>query len=138
MERYIAKSDSVALISDKVPLLRDLNIVENIALILEYHENRSIEKANKIALSLLKRYGIDNLANKKVYEIDKVDNIIIKYIRAYVSNFDTIVIDRPFSMLDSLEELDIVFGLNKILDKKTIEIVDLKSNDYYKDKNVIQ
>ncbi len=121
----------------QTPLLRDLNAIENIALILEYHQSFSIKKAQQIVLKLLKKCHIADIKEKRVYELDKKEILTIKYIRAYVSNFDTITVVKPFSMLDKIADIEILFELFNILNDKITTIADLKSNDYFKEKNVI-
>ncbi len=138
IQKHIKQSRNFALVSENTPLLRDLNVIENIALILEYHDKISIKKAQSCVNDVLKRCGADILSYKKVYELDKKDSIIIKYIRAYMSNFEIILIDRPFSMLDKMEDMQSIFELSEVLDDKAAQIVDLKSNEYYKDKYVLQ
>ena len=132
-QEYIKQGCNFALVSEATPLLRDLNVIENIALILEYHDKISIKKAQSCVNDLLKRCGADILRYKKVYELDKKDTIVIKYIRAYMSSLEIILIDRPFSMLDKMEDMKSIFELNEVLDDKATQIVDLKSNGYYKD-----
>ncbi len=128
---------NIALISVETPLLRDLSIIENIALILEYHENYSINKAEQTVFKLMEKCQINGIKDKRVYELDKKDILIVKYLRAYVSSFDTILIIKPFSMLDHTKDMEVLFKLFNIFNDKITKIVDLKSNKYYRDKNVI-
>ncbi len=98
----------------------------------------SIKNAEKFVSGLLDKLGIRDIRYKRIYEIDKKDTIILKYLRAYVSDFNTILISKPFSMLDQIEDLDTLFDMFGLLDSKEVKIVDLKSNTYYEDRNVIQ
>jgi len=117
--------------------LRDLSVVENIALMLEYNNNYSINKAEKTVFRLMKRFQIEGIKDKRVYELNKKDILIVKYLRAYVSSFDTILIVKPFSMLDNIEDIEVLFEMFNIFSDKITKIVDLDSNQYYRDKNVI-
>jgi len=127
----------MAIISTTTPLLRDLSVIENIALMLEYNKNYSISKAEQAIFKLMKRFQIEGIKDKRVYELNKKDILIIKYLRAYVSSFDTILVVKPFSMLDNVEDLDVLFELFNIYNDKMTKIVDLNSNQYYRDNNVI-
>ena len=127
----------MAIISTTTPLLRDLSVIENIALMLEYNKNYSISKAEQAIFKLMKRFKIEGIKDKRVYELNKKDILIIKYLRAYVSSFDTILVVKPFSMLDNVEDLDVLFELFNIYNDKMTKIVDLNSNQYYRDNNVI-
>ena len=127
----------MAIISTTTPLLRDLSAIENIALMLEYNKNYSINKAEQAIFKLMKRFQIEGIKDKRVYELNKKDILIIKYLRAYVSSFDAILVVKPFSMLDNVEDIDVLFELFNIYNDKMTKIVDLNSNQYYRDNNVI-
>jgi len=85
----------------------------------------------------MERSQTGSLKDKRVYELDKRDILVAKYLRAYVSNFDTISVVKPFSMLDNIDGIEVLFELFNIFNDKMTKIVDLKSNQYYRDKNVI-
>jgi len=104
---------------------------------LEYHENYSINKAKQTVFKLMERCQIYNIKDKRVHELNKRDILIVKYLRAYVSSFNTVLIVKPFSMLDSVEDIEVLSELFNILNDKMTKIVDLNSNQYYRDKNVI-
>ncbi len=86
----------------------------------------------------MKRFQIESIKDKRVYELNKKDILIIKYLRAYVSCFDTILIVKPFSMLDNVQDIEVLFELFNIFNDKITKIADLDSNQYYRKKNVIQ
>jgi len=131
------EAENIAIISTTTPLLRDLSVIENIALMLEYNKNYSISKAEQAVFKLMKRFQIEGIKDKRVYELSKKDILIIKYLRAYVSSFDAILVVKPFSMLDNVEDIDVLFKLFNIFNDKMTKIIDLNSNQYYRDKNVI-
>jgi len=115
-----------------------LSVIENIALMLEYNKNYSISKAEQAVFKLMERFQIEGIKDKRVYELNKKDILIIKYLRAYVSSFDAILVVKPFSMLDNVEDIDVLFKLFNIFNDKMTKIIDINSNQYYRDKNVIQ
>ncbi len=55
---YIDTREEYSLISRDTPLISNLNMIENIALIKEVHERLSIEKAENIAKEYLEKIGI--------------------------------------------------------------------------------
>lgn len=136
MEKYLKDKD-VALISKNTPLLDNLTVMDNIVLILEYHKNINHKIAEEIVFKLLKRCNIEKISDKKPYQLSRKDIIKIKYLRAHVSDFKSIIIDRPFMILDEQNDIDCLFEMFQIFDvfiQKNVEIVDLESNHYYKDK----
>ncbi len=128
------RDKEVALISEETPLLADLSVVDNISLILEYHKNLSVKMSRGIISKLLKKCNIEEIKDKKPHELNRKDIIMVKYLRAHVSDFKTIVVERPFSMLDNIDDIEAVFNMFDIFDIKNVEIVDLESNHYYEDK----
>ena len=131
------QDNNTALISVETPLLRDLSVLENIALMLEYHKSYSISKAQQAVLKLMERSQTVGIKDKMVHELSKRDILIAKYLRAYVSSFDIILIVKPFSMLDNIDDIEVLFELFNIFNDKMTKIVDLNSNQYYREKNVI-
>lgn len=99
---------------------------------LEYNNNYSISKAEKTVFNLMKKFQIEGIKDKKVYELNKKDILIIKYLRAYVSSFETILVVKPFSVLDKVEDIEVLFELFNIFNDKMTKIIDLNSNQYYK------
>ena len=138
LEDYVSNTENRAQISENTPLLRDLNAVENVALVLEYHKKIPIKKAEEIVFELFKRCNIDDIGYRRIYEIDRKDILILKFLRAYVSYFSEILIVKPFSMLDKMEDMDRLFELFNMLNDKMVIVADLKSNRYYEDRDVIQ
>lgn len=115
-----------------------MSAIENIALILEYNNNYSISKSEQTVFKLMKRFQIEGIKDKRVYELNKRDILIVKYLRAYVSSFDTILVVKPFTFLDHIDDIEVLFELFNTFNDKMTKIVDLSSNQYYRDKNVIQ
>ncbi|WP_331774800.1 hypothetical protein [Sulfurospirillum sp. 1612] len=133
MQQYL-KHKEVALISKNTPLLANLTVIDNIALILEYHNRCSVNVAIIKVMELLKKCHIETIRDKKPHQLSRKDIIKVKYLRAHVSDYNMIVIDRPFMILDEHNDIDCIFEMFELLDEKDVEIVDLESNHYYKDK----
>jgi ABC-type lipoprotein export system ATPase subunit len=133
LQNYL-KGKGGALISKETPLLANLTVMDNIALILEYHKNLSLKKAENIVFELLKKCNIEKIRDKKPYQLSRKDIIKVKFLRAYVSDFKHIIIERPFMILDEQNDIDCIFEMFEKFNEKSVEIVDLESNHYYKDK----
>jgi len=132
LQRYIFENN-LAVVSEDTPLLVDLNVNENIALILEYHYKYSIKNATIYTNQLLKKCGYLKIENSKPFELNKKDKFIIQYIRAYVSPKEKIAIVKPFSMLERVEDLSYVIKLVDILNEKEIQIIDTAIHKYYEE-----
>jgi len=125
--------NNFAIVSEDTPLLVDLDTNENISLILEYHYKYSIDNATEYTNELLKKCGYLHLAQKRPFELNKKDKLIIRYLRAYVSPKEKIAIIKPFSMLNHVDDLSYLEELVDILNEKKMQIVDTTMHKYYKE-----
>ena len=132
LQTYVVENN-LAVVSEDIPLLVDLSVNENIALILEYHYKYSVKNATIYTNQLLKKCGYIELSNKRPFKLNKKDKFIIQCIRAYVSPKDKVAIIKPFSMLDRVEDLSYITKLADILDEKEMQIVDTAMHRYYKE-----
>ncbi len=128
----ILQKEKWAIISEETPLLTELSALDNISLMLKYHFNMSVNKAEKYVCELMKRVELENLCYKRPYALSKIDKAFVQYIRAYVSPFDKIAIIKPFSMLDKIEHLEMIIDLSQKLNDKKIKIFDTDIHGYYK------
>ncbi len=123
----------MAIVSEDTPLLVELSVIENISLLLKYHNNIKVKLAEKSVSELLLRCGYEYIGRKKPFDLNKKDKMIAQYLRAYISTFDTIAIIKPFSMLNRIEDINHIIELSSILDDKKVEILDTLQHDFYKD-----
>ncbi len=132
LQAYIIENN-LAVVSEDTPLLVDLNVNENIALILEYHYRYSVKNATIYTNQLLEKCGCLEMANMRPFKLSKKDKFIIQCIRAYVSPKDKIAIVKPFSMLERVEDLSYITKLADILNEKEMQIIDTAIHKYYEE-----
>ncbi|MDO8720949.1 MAG: hypothetical protein Q7J31_01815 [Syntrophales bacterium] len=116
----------LGLISADVPLISNLDVWHNIALIYEYHRNIPEKKAEVFVIECLKRYGLENIAHKRNAFLSEEDRFYVMLLRAAMLPDAVIVIDRPFKIMpylkdtsfiyDALEKVDDFFALCYIFD----------------------
>ena len=133
MTKYIEK-ESVAVVGEETPLLVELSANENISLILKCHYRFSIKKAEKESKKLLQKCGYEEINDKKPFKLTKKEKLIVQYIRAYVSKFDKIAVIKPFSLIESIGDIEELYKLSKIFEDKEMEILDTLKHDFYEEK----
>lgn len=107
----------LGLISADVPLISNLDVWLNIALIYEYHRNIPEKKAEVFVIECLKRYGLENIAYKRNTFLSEEERFCVMLLRAAMLSDAVIVIDRPFKIMPYLKDTSFIFeALGKVDD----------------------
>ena len=105
MEAFLADHKShMGLVSLEVPLISNLPVWSNIALIRQYHENMPWEEAKTLVLDLLQRFGMAATAEKRNSSLTSEERFCIMLIRAAMVRDAVIVLDRPFRIIPDLPD----------------------------------
>ena len=117
-----------------LPLIYNLNILENIAIIKEVHENMKVLKAQQLAEKTLETIGLGSLGLKRPEECFTNDIFFIMLIRAMMCKEKTIIIESPETMLESLKDIAKVLERIDLLESsKRVLFLDIQNNEnYYK------
>lgn len=92
------------MISLDAPLISNLDVWINIALIKQYHENLPNIKAKSIALHFLQRYGMEHIADKRNAVLTNKERFIVMLLRAVMVRDALIVLDRPFMIIPDIHD----------------------------------
>ena len=95
---------NLGLVSLDVPLLSNLDVWVNIALIKQYHENLSADKAQKLVLSYLARYGLEDISNKRNPALTNRERFCAMILRAAMVRDSMVVINRPFTIIPDVQD----------------------------------
>jgi ABC-type sugar transport system ATPase subunit len=94
----------LGLVSQEVPLISNLPVWSNIALIRQYHENMPSVQARTLVVGLLERFDIASIADKRISSLKVEDLFFSMLIRAAMVRDAVIVLDRPFRLLPDLQD----------------------------------
>jgi len=108
----------IGVVSEDVPLISNLDIWINIALIRQYHQNLSGETAQEEVMGYLRRYQIEMIAHKRTHALTDEQRFLVMLLRAAMVANAVIVIDRPFKLLPALQD-------NRFIDDSLQIIADL-------------
>jgi ABC-type nitrate/sulfonate/bicarbonate transport system ATPase subunit len=106
----------LGLVSSEAPLISNLDIWRNIALISQYHRNIPEQKAKTIVLQCLKRYGLEKLADKRNQGLTEEERFYVMLLRASMVPDAVIVIDRPLKIVHYLQNSSFIFDALKKID----------------------
>ena len=105
MEGFLADHKShLGMVSLEVPLISNLPVWSNIALIRQYHENMPWEEAKTQVLDLLQRFGMAAAAEKRNPSLTAEERFCIMLIRAALVRDAVVVLDRPFRIIPDLPD----------------------------------
>ena len=110
MQRFLSANSTVtAPVSVDVPLLSNQDVIMNISLIKEYHENMSKKDASLFVMQGLQRLGIAHIAYKRNPALTSEERFLVMLLRAAMVEDALIVIDRPFKIISHLENAGFLF-----------------------------
>jgi len=122
----------LGLVSADAPLISNLDVWRNIALIYEYHRNIPERKAEVFVIECLKRYGLESIAYKRNTFLSEEERFCVMLLRAAMLSDAVIVIDRPFKIMPYLKDTSFIFeAIGKVDDLFTLCYI----FDYTRDKN---
>lgn len=131
MSEYLKTLKEYSLISTRTPLLSNLNMVENIALVKEVIFNIPTKKAQAIADDLLQKIDLSHISLYRVQQCSTLEIFFVMFIRALMSKENIIVIESPYLIVQELIDIEKLIStihlLNASVDKNII-ILDFENN----------
>jgi ABC-type lipoprotein export system ATPase subunit len=95
-------SMNLGMVSPDVPLISNLDIWANIALIRQYHQNVPKDKARCLAIDYLNRFNLEKIAYHRNATLTGEERFYVMLLRAVMVPDVVIVIDRPFMIMPDL------------------------------------
>ncbi len=126
---------NLGLVSLDVPLISNLDVSVNIALIKQYHENLSADMAQRLVLSYLTKYSLADISHKRNPALTNRERFCAMLLRAAMVRDSIVVIDRPFTIIPDVQDDRFIYDALKVVDDsfKECHIFDyLWSKDRYR------
>jgi ABC-type lipoprotein export system ATPase subunit len=112
----IKNKKNLGLVSLDVPLISNLDVWINIALIRQYHQNLPPEEAEKEVVRYLQRYHLEKIAHRRGSVLTDEERFCVMLLRAAMVVDAIIVIDRPFKILPELQNSQFIFDSIRVID----------------------
>ncbi|MDY0121870.1 MAG: hypothetical protein RBR54_07985 [Sulfurimonas sp.] len=108
-------------------------MLENIALIKEFHEHMPTSQAQNIAREYLQRIDLGHIANYRANQCTSQELFYVMVLRALMSQKQDIIIVTPLLLIKKIETMNaIIETLERLNDgNKNILILDTHSNELY-------
>ena len=104
------------------PLISNLSIWSNIALIRQYHQNTSLIEAKNLAVDLLSRAGMESIAEKRNSALTTEERFCAMLLRAAMVRDAILVLDRPFNILTNLRDGGFIMDILQKIDDLIAEV----------------
>jgi ABC-type lipopolysaccharide export system ATPase subunit len=112
----VKNKKGLGLVSLDVPLISNLDVWINIALIRQYHQNLPPEEAEKEVVRYLQRYHLEKIAHRRSSALTDEERFCVMLLRAAMVADAIIVIDRPFKILPELQNSQFIFDSIRVID----------------------
>jgi ABC-type lipopolysaccharide export system ATPase subunit len=113
---FITKNkQNLGLVSLEAPLISNLDVWVNIALIKQYHENLPKKTAKSLALQYLQRYRMEHIADKRNSALTHDERFIVMLLRAAMVKDSLIVLDRPFMIIPDIQDDRFIYDALQII-----------------------
>ncbi len=93
------KNERLSWVSANVPLISNLDVWANIALIRQYHENMAAAEARRLAEEYLRRYGLEGISSKRGPALTNEQRFCVMLLRAVMVRDAILIIDQPYKIL---------------------------------------
>jgi ABC-type lipoprotein export system ATPase subunit len=94
----------IGLVSVDVPLISNLDVCDNIALIIQYHRDAPVGEAENHVMNYLMRFHLEAIARKRNPSLSDRERFCAMLVRAVMVDSAVVVIDRPLKLLPDLED----------------------------------
>lgn len=99
-----AHKPRAGLVSEGTPLISNLDVWANIALIPQYHRNMPWREAEAYVVDLLDRLDMLSIAYRRNSALTNEERFCAMVLRAAVVEDSILVLDRPFKILSNLKD----------------------------------
>lgn len=99
------------MVSADAPLISNLSVLGNIALILEFHYGMSKRAAEKKVMGHLAALGMEDIAHRRNFHLTYEERFAALVLRALMVRRNAVAIDRPFLLMPGLPYGRHIFAL---------------------------
>lgn len=118
MREFAGKNNQhLGMVSIDIPLISNLDVWSNIALIKQYHDNILEGDARKLVFQYLERFDMRDASFKRNASLTDEERFCVMLLRAAMVDDAIVVLDKPFQILTNLQDAHFIYdSLNKVGD----------------------
>lgn len=123
-ELVLFQTQTIGIIYQSFFLINSLSVIDNVALP-QIFQGVAPDKRRKLALTLLKRFGVDSAGEKYADNLSGGQSQRVAVARALANDPDVLLADEPTGNLDSTSTKQVMDALEEInqVDKKTVILI---------------
>ncbi|MBT8490659.1 MAG: hypothetical protein KJN62_06405 [Deltaproteobacteria bacterium] len=116
VQNFVKQNRTPGLVSHEIPLISNLNIVENVALIKQYHQNASRTEAHNIVFQYLKQLNLEHIARARNPHLSEEERFCGMLLRAAMVQSGVLLIYKPFMLLPANKNAIFIYNILKNID----------------------
>lgn len=120
-----------SIVAERIPLISDLTVAENISLVYDYVHNNRLRDALANAYKLCDSFDVTSILGKYPNELSLKQTLTVKFIRALAVKPNVIAVIQPHQMLLSEEYNEFLDLIKKIDDQKIVIVENIKYKGEY-------
>ena len=129
---WLSYQEDFSLVARDIPLLSNLNLLENVALIYEVHHHMSVKQAELKVMQILKTMGLEQLALKRIAQCNDQEIFQFLLLRATAMPQKQAFILLPLSLVSHADGIHVILKtINNLNGSLKVSILDLKSNQIH-------
>jgi ABC-type lipopolysaccharide export system ATPase subunit len=126
---FLKQQSGYTLVKSDIPLISNLSIIENIALIQEVQQKISASLVERQIMQILQSINMEHIARQRVSSCNEFELFCAMLIRSLQAKEIQVYIVTPFTLISTLTSLKEITDILEKLDlKKDIMILDLQNN----------
>jgi ABC-type proline/glycine betaine transport system ATPase subunit len=114
-DAFLEERPGMGAVSLDYPLISNLNVWENIALIRQFHEMWPLDKARDDALESLRLLGMESIGSIRNPDLREEERFAAMLVRACKLPKAEILLDRPFEIVPTVHDFSFFDGMLKKL-----------------------
>ncbi len=111
------QSMHLGMVSLEAPLISNLSVLDNIALIRQYHQHLPRRQAEDLGREYLRKLHMEDLAGKRNSVLLEEQRFCVMVLRAVMVEEAVLVLDRPFKMMPDLPDARFVYDVIRTVEE---------------------
>ena len=115
-EEFVQQHVHSVRVSSSLPLISNLTVWENVALVKQYHHYFSKRESRTLVFRYLTRIALESVAHLRDPDLNEEQRFGVMILRAAMMPDAVLVIDQPFKVLPADRDASVIFNLLNVLD----------------------
>ena len=115
-EEFLRQNTGSVRVSAALPLISNLTVWENVALVKQYHLGFSKKRSRALVLRYLALIGLESFAHARDPDLNEEQRFCVMVLRAVMMPRAVLLIEQPFNVLPADRDAAVIFNVLNLLD----------------------